>query len=47
MLIDNKKDRYDDGHNIVTVWDFLNEFAGNKSGQHGDLDIDTRAREVA
>ena len=41
MLIDNKKDRYDDGHNIVTVWDFLNEFAGNKSGQHGDLDIVT------
>jgi ERCC4-related helicase len=41
MLIDNKKDRYNNGRNIITVWDFLNEFAGKDSGQHGDLDIVT------
>lgn len=27
MLIDNKKDRYDDGLNIVTVWDFIKMYA--------------------
>ncbi len=27
MLIDNKLDRYDDGLNIVTVWDFIREYA--------------------
>lgn len=41
MLIDNKKDRYDDGLNIITVWDFLQEFSGKKSGQTGKLDIVT------
>lgn len=41
MLIDNKVDRYDDGLNITTVWDFLNEFSGKKSGQIGKLDIVT------
>lgn len=41
MLIDNKVDRYDDGLDITTVWDFLNEFSGKKSGQVGDLDIVT------
>lgn len=33
MLIDNKVDRYDDGLNITTVWDFLNEFSGKKVGK--------------
>lgn len=41
MLIDNKVDRYDDGLDIVTVWDFLTENSGKKSGQTGDLDIVT------
>lgn len=42
MLIDNKKDRYpNDGRNIVTVWDFINEFSGKKSEQEGQLDIVT------
>lgn len=41
MLIDNKVDRYDDGLDITTVWDFLNEFSGKKSGQVGNLDIVT------
>lgn len=27
MLIDNKKDRYDDGLNIVTVWDLIKTYA--------------------
>ena len=32
MLIDNKVDRYpDDGFDIKTVWDFINEFSGKKS----------------
>ena len=41
MLIDNKKNRFDEGLKIVTVWDFLNEFSGNKSEQTGDFDIVT------
>ena len=42
MLIDNKVDRYpDDGFNIKTVWDFINEFSGKKSQQTGNLDIVT------
>lgn len=41
MLIDNKIDHYDDGLNITTVWDFLDEFSGKKSGQVGNLDIVT------
>ena len=42
MLIDNKKDRYnDDGFDIKTVWDFINEFSGKKSQQTGNLDIVT------
>lgn len=42
MLIDNKVDRYkDDGFDIVTVWDFINAFAGKESGQIGNLDIVT------
>lgn len=42
MLIDNKTDRYPgDGLNIRTVWDFINRFAGNDSGQQGGLDIVT------
>lgn len=41
MLIDNKVDRYDDGLDITTVWDFLTEYSGKKSGQTGDLDIVT------
>lgn len=28
MLIDNKRDRYEDGLNIVTVWDFIKMCAG-------------------
>jgi hypothetical protein len=28
MLIDNKKNRYEDGLGIVTVWDFIKEYAG-------------------
>lgn len=42
MLIDNKVDRYpDDGLNIKTVWDFINEFSGKASQQTGNLDIVT------
>ena len=42
MLIDNKKDHYpNDGRNIVTVWDFIDEFSGKKSGYTGKLDIVT------
>ena len=42
MLIDNRIDRYpNDGFNIKTVWDFINEFAGKKSEQTGKLDIVT------
>ena len=42
MLIDNKADRYpDDGFDIKTVWDFINEFSGKKSQQTGNLDIVT------
>ena len=42
MLIDNKVDRYpDDGFNIKTVWDFINEFSGKESQQTGNLDIVT------
>lgn len=41
MLIDNKVDHYDDGLDITTVWDFLKEFSGKKSGQTGKLDIVT------
>lgn len=42
MIIDNKLDRYpDDGLNIKTVWDFINKYSGNDSGQKGKLDIVT------
>lgn len=42
MLIDNKVDRYpDDGLNIVTVWDFLNEYSGKQRNDIGKLDIVT------
>lgn len=41
MIIDNKNDRYNDGLNIVTVWDFLNEYSGKNSEQVGKLDIVT------
>lgn len=40
MLIDNKKDRYDDGLNIVTVWDFIKTYAAIPH-QHGSFDIVT------
>jgi len=42
MLIDNKVDRYpDNGLGIVTVWDFLSEFASKDSHELGNLDIVT------
>ncbi len=42
MIIDNKVDRYpDDGLNIVTVWDFLKQYAGKETGETGRLDIVT------
>lgn len=41
MLIDNKVDRYKDGLNIITVWDFISKFSGNDAGQTGTLDIVT------
>ena len=42
MLIDNLRDRYpNDGMDITTVWDFINFFAGEDSGQRGALDIVT------
>ncbi len=42
MLIDNKVKRYvDAGYDIKTIWDFINEFAGKKSGNTGKLDIVT------
>lgn len=41
MLIDNKTNRYpDSGFNIVTVWDFINEFSGKSSEQVGNHDAD-------
>lgn len=40
MLIDNKKDRYDDGLNIVTVWDFIKMYAAIPL-QQGKFDIVT------
>ncbi|MCI6494562.1 MAG: SNF2-related protein [Bacteroidales bacterium] len=40
MLIDNKKDRYDDGLNIVTVWDFIKTYAAVPM-QRGSFDIVT------
>lgn len=40
MLIDNKKDRYDDGLNIVTVWDFIKTYAAIPL-QQGKFDIVT------
>lgn len=39
MLIDNKKENQK--LNITTVWDFMNKFSGNDSGQQGKLDIVT------
>ena len=39
MLIDNKKPNQ--ALNITTVWDFVNKFSGNESGQKGNLDIVT------
>ena len=41
MLIDNKKDRYNDRLNITTVWDFINLRSGKDSNQTGNLDIVT------
>lgn len=42
MLIDNKVDRYpNDGLDIITVWDYLQIFSGNDSGEKGCLDIVT------
>lgn len=40
MLIDNKKDRYNDGLNIVTVWDFIRTYASTPH-QTGNFDIVT------
>lgn len=39
MLIDNKKENK--ALNITTVWDFIDKFSGNDSGQKGSLDIVT------
>ena len=39
MLIDNKKENK--ALNITTVWDFIDKFSGNGSGQKGKLDIVT------
>ena len=42
MLIDNKINRYsEDGLDMKTVWDFINEYAGKSSGQEGEMDIVT------
>lgn len=42
MLIDNKVDRYpEEGLGIKTVWDFINLYSGQNSGQKGKLDIVT------
>ena len=42
MLIDNKIDRYPGaGLGIVTVWDFLQKYAGIASKQDGEMDIVT------
>ena len=41
MLIDNKKDRYNDGLDITNVWDFINLRSGKESGQLGKMDIVT------
>lgn len=42
MLLDNKVNRYpDDDRNIVTVWDFLNEYSGKDRGDIGKFDIVT------
>ena len=42
MLIDNKVDRYPDSKlGIVTVWDFLQKYAGIASKQDGEMDIVT------
>ena len=42
MLIDNKVDRYpEEGLGIKTVWDFINLYSGQQSGQTGKLDIVT------
>lgn len=40
MLIDNRRNRYDDGLNIVTVWDFIKEYAVMPNIS-GDFDIVT------
>lgn len=40
MLIDNRRKRYDDGLNIVTVWDFIKEYAVMPDVS-GDFDIVT------
>ena len=40
MLIDNRRKRYDDGLNIITVWDFINEYAVLPKVR-GDFDIVT------
>ena len=41
MLIDNKKDRYNDGLDITNVWDFINLRSGKESQQTGKMDIVT------
>ena len=40
MLIDNRRKRYDDGLDIVSVWDFIKEYAV-LPGISGDFDIVT------
>lgn len=42
MLIDNKKDRYDDNKDIVTVWDFIKYHVHTREGQsQANFDIVT------
>lgn len=42
MLIDNKKDRYDDNKDIVTVWDFIKYHVPSRADQaQGGFDIVT------
>lgn len=41
MLIDNLRDRYNDGKNIVTVWDFIKEYIANDECIIGRFDIVT------
>ena len=42
MIIDNKEDRYpNDDYEIITAWDFINEFAGFEANTTGRFDIVT------